>query len=799
MPGGRYVMPKIIIPKIAVVMDLKRKEEYCYIMAMRENMNKISKEQHDRACAVRLDDWLLKNHPNDVHKKYNSVLLDADTHVAVGPDFHGYKNFQTGESGNNIDFLCTYLGYDYRTAVLALICEQAGEDEWPWNVPQIVSSGEIDIPVQAHQYKNAYAYLANVRKIPNDTIHNLVDRGVLYQESEHNNMVFVTPERDYCEIRGTNDIADRRCKHSASCSEYSSGSNGWCSQMGECRRYKKNPFHGCKKKCPDRYWYYYSESSEQPETAYICESAIDAVSLYLIYKHKGIDEPAAFISIGGVANQRAIDRAATEYKNVVIATDNDDAGNECRKRNNKLKTIVPVNKDWNDDWQKGAYMNTDYFLLETGNNAAEEKENVMVNNDNEYIATDTRLAEQDAGWQDFGNTVLYEQQYAPEPDVPDIPDIGAWNRDEFTPPEISNTSDGEMPAKLTHIMQIMNNLAPMSSLKDKYISACKEKQKIISTGFAFLDSALVGGLPPVFTLIAAKPGEGKSAFTFAMARKMAQNGTKVLFISLEMSVNEYVSREVASMSFEHDGKNGIRINDMVYGISDENKANKEFMDKFSRYTDEFFQKCGDNLFIYADGSGELTATDIANMAYLFKMRTCSDGSDCVVFIDYLQRIITDDKSNIDRKDILDSTCRTLKKLVVTCNMPVVAISSVSRAYYDNVGMGSCKESGDIEYTAELFFSIYRADAKNKNKGKGAKDSQSDKTNSSKEYENMGIDIIKNRNGRSGITVDFRHYPDFNYFCGKTAESVNKSAECTDDTNGTKSIDELLNSVLEKDD
>ena len=134
-------------------------------------------------------------------------------------------------------------------------------------------------------------------------------------------------------------------------------------------------------------------------------------------------------------------------------------------------------------------------------------------------------------------------------------------------------------------------------------------------------------------------------------------------------------------------------------------------------------------------------------------------------------------------------------------MPVVAISSVSRAYYDNVGMGSCKESGDIEYTAELFFSIYRADAKNKGKGKGAKDSQSEKTadNRSKEYENMGIDIIKNRNGRSGITVDFRHYPDFNYFCGETAEPVNKSAERTDDTNGTKSIDELLNSALEKDD
>ncbi len=58
--------------------------------------------------------------------------------------------------------------------------------------------------------------------------------------------------------------------------------------------------------------------------------------------------PAIYASIGGAGKQTAIDRIK-QFKQAVIAVDNDDAGAECRARNSELDSIIPVNKDWNED------------------------------------------------------------------------------------------------------------------------------------------------------------------------------------------------------------------------------------------------------------------------------------------------------------------------------------------------------------------------------------------------------------------------------------------------------------------
>ena len=65
---------------------------------------------------------------------------------------------------------------------------------------------------------------------------------------------------------------------------------------------------------------------------------------------EGKNEPAVYVSIGGVANQRTIDRLKRKH-GVVLAVDNDQAGEECRKRNPDLPTLIPVRKDWNEDLQ----------------------------------------------------------------------------------------------------------------------------------------------------------------------------------------------------------------------------------------------------------------------------------------------------------------------------------------------------------------------------------------------------------------------------------------------------------------
>ena len=163
-----------------------------------------------------------------------------------------------------------------------------------------------------------YAYLIK-RGIPVQLIRQLEEQNLIYQEHLTNNIVFLNKEKDYCELRGT-------------------------------FTYAEVPFHGCRKTGPDRFWYM-SGSGSKPQTAYVCEAAIDAISLYIIHKKAGMAETSLYVSIGGVANQKAILRVKGLLP-VVLAVDNDCAGDECRKRNPDIPSIMPVCKDWNEDLQK---------------------------------------------------------------------------------------------------------------------------------------------------------------------------------------------------------------------------------------------------------------------------------------------------------------------------------------------------------------------------------------------------------------------------------------------------------------
>lgn len=328
----------------------------------------VTKDQYDRACSVDLYEFLVQNHPSAVKVEYGSVLLLADKHVSVKRGYHGYRNFRyevppkgvhdPEKAGNNVDYLMYWLGYSYQDAVLALIGESGADSSYvPVVNPPIPETKEITLPKPLDgRYKNLYAYMIS-RKIPSETIQMLIDKGILYQSAEGNNIVFVNPQGDYCEMRGTNSYADRRCSKRKECERYTSGEHTWCTQMETCAAYKPDPFHGCRKTRPDRFWYLDSDPKEPTKHIYVCEAAMDAVSLYVIHQRQHVEGKGVYVSIGGVANQQTIDRISrwSKNSNVVLAVDNDQAGQDCRDRNPDLAYILPKNKDWNDDLKKGDY------------------------------------------------------------------------------------------------------------------------------------------------------------------------------------------------------------------------------------------------------------------------------------------------------------------------------------------------------------------------------------------------------------------------------------------------------------
>ena len=275
-------------------------------------------EQMKDARMADLHEFLLEYHDDEFIKESSCIRMRDNNSLAIKRGYSGYIDFSTNETGNSVDFLVRYMGYSVVEAVLAL-CGEYGDVYVSHN--ERMSNQPIleDVPVEFPEpldgsYRNLFAYLME-RKITREIIQFLIDKKLLYQEGEHNNMVFINKARDFAEIHGT----------------YS---------------YGKKSFHSCRKSRPDRFWWFCKY--EKAEKAYVCEAAIDAISLCLLHEMAGIKEPAYYISIGGVSNQKTIDRIKRKVR-TVLAVDNDVAGELCRNRNPEVECIIPRFKDWNDD------------------------------------------------------------------------------------------------------------------------------------------------------------------------------------------------------------------------------------------------------------------------------------------------------------------------------------------------------------------------------------------------------------------------------------------------------------------
>ncbi len=278
----------------------------------------VSKEQIASARHADLYAFLMKYHSSNFKTEGDSIRPKDNHSISIKKGYHGYKDFSTEETGNSIEFLTNHMGYTFVEAVQAL--SNVSAPAQPVDISQ--QNGTEDVPPQFPapvdgRYKNLFAYLKN-RGISTDTIQMLVEQKKMYQEKNRNNIVFINMEKDFAELRGT----------------YTFG----------------KPFHGIVNNSrPDGFWWF--RTSKDAAKGYICEAAIDAISLYELHKMHGNMEEAYYISIAGVAKQPAIDRLKNSKLDIVLAVDNDVAGQNCRNRNSDLEYIIPVHKDWNEDLQ----------------------------------------------------------------------------------------------------------------------------------------------------------------------------------------------------------------------------------------------------------------------------------------------------------------------------------------------------------------------------------------------------------------------------------------------------------------
>ena len=302
-----------------------------------------------------------------------------------------------------------------------------------------------------------------------------------------------------------------------------------------------------------------------------------------------------------------------------------------------------------------------------------------------------------------------------------------------------------------------------------------KKSDTIKTGFKNYDE-LSGGLFPGLYVIGAISSLGKTTFTHQMCDHIART-RPVLFFSLEQSKLELITKSIARLNAQQQhrlkGKDYNSMGDCCtpaihlrqYGINTgESKA------ALNEYTETIAR----NMHII-EGNFNTTVDYIRAYTKQF-IAAHPDSSAPVVVVDYLQIMQNTNGNTGNNKDNVDRNVTELKRLSRDLNIAVIVISSFNRTnYMTPVSFESFKESGGIEYTADVVIGLQLAVLNDDlfNKEGNIKDKR-DKLKEAKQAKPREIQLccIKNRNGVTSFDAFYKYYPQYDIFT--EAEAPNSS-------------------------
>ena len=217
----------------------------------------------------------------------------------------------------------------------------------------------------------------------------------------------------------------------------------------------------------------------------------------------------------------------------------------------------------------------------------------------------------------------------------------------------------------------------------------KEHVTGLATGFKELDLATAGFQPSDFIIIAGRPSMGKTAFALNIAKHAAvQDRRRILVMSLEMSKEQLVQRLLCSEAKVESQK----VRTGYLQPSD-----------WTRLTNAAGRLA--EAPIYIDDSPALTVLEARAKARRMK---AEHGLDLVV-IDYLQ--LMRGRAQENRQQEISEISRSLKALAKELNVPVVALSQLSRAVESREKkepqLSDLRESGALEQDADVILFLYR--------------------------------------------------------------------------------------------
>lgn len=300
---------------------------------MANKANVVSDAQIEQARQVNLVDYLQHYDPGELKRIGQSWTLKSHDSMRISADGRWNWFSQGIGGGDAISYLQKVHNMSFQDAVLTLShdrypvrTDMQNHDKQPEHKP-------FELPPKHTDNRRVFAYLRS-RGIDPEIINHCFKHGDLYEDAKHHNAVFVGRDESgtvkYASLRSTITKSTFRIEQAGSDKSYGFTLSG------------------------------------KGSTLYVCEAAIDALSVATLRKIGGRDwRQGTYIALGGVTSSKeklpaALERALknSSFKWVVLALDNDIAGQTASKNIYKLlqaqypsaelKVCVPNEKDFND-------------------------------------------------------------------------------------------------------------------------------------------------------------------------------------------------------------------------------------------------------------------------------------------------------------------------------------------------------------------------------------------------------------------------------------------------------------------
>ena len=257
----------------------------------------------------------------------------------------------------------------------------------------------------------------------------------------------------------------------------------------------------------------------------------------------------------------------------------------------------------------------------------------------------------------------------------------------------------------------------------------RDKYAGIPTGFTYLDTVLTGMGRSDLIILAARPGMGKTSFALNIATNVAKKQKiPVAIFSLEMTKDQLTSRILSAEA-------GIDSQAFRTG-----KLKDEDWDDLARASEILHDAP-----IYMDDTSGITIPEVK--AKIRRINQDPSRPDIgLVIIDYLQ-LMTSGRRTENRVQEISDITRNLKIMAKELNVPVIALSQLSRSAEKATGrsdhrpqLSDLRDSGSIEQDADVVLFLYRQAYYNSHQD-GAEEQQADERTAE-------CIVAKNRHGET---------------------------------------------------